>query len=121
MAAVPYYDQTKVKADLRITDTGNDTQLDHWGEEAENDIDDLLYITASKMRRIASLPVLPFASGSVPESIQGGADHYVKSEYYRFVRNIELADHHDKKWKERVANYVGKLKTEKRIYTRIVR
>jgi len=69
MAVVPYYDQTKVKADLRVTDTANDTQLDHWGEEAENQIDDLLYSTASKMRRLASLPTLPFASGSVPESI----------------------------------------------------
>jgi len=121
MAVVPYYDQTKVKVDLRIPDTSQDTQLDHWGEEAENEIDDMLYSTASKMRRIASLPVLPFASGSVPESVQGAADHYVQSKYYEFVRNVELADHHDKKWKERVENFVSRLKTEKRIYTRIVR
>jgi len=121
MAVVPYYDQTKVKADLRITDTGNDTQLDHWGEEAENEIDDLVYFTASNMRNVSSLPVLPFASGSVPESIQGAADHYVSSKYYEFVRNVELADHHDKKWKERVEAFVARLSTEKRIYTRIAR
>lgn len=121
MAVVPYYDQTKVKSDLRITDTANDTQLDHWGEEAENEIDDLLYSTASKMRRLASLPVLPFASGSVPESIQGASDHYVKAKYYEYVRNLELSNHHDKKWKERVNSYVGKLQTEKRIYSRIIR
>lgn len=121
MAVVPYYDQTKVKADLRITDTSNDTQLDHWGEEAENEIDDLVYSTASKMRNAPTLPVLPFASGSVPESIQGAADHYVKAKYYEFVRNLELADHHDKKWRERVEAWVEKLKTEKRIYSRIMR
>ena len=48
MAVVPYYDQTKVKLDLRITDTALDTQLDHWGEEAENEIDDLLTTKALK-------------------------------------------------------------------------
>lgn len=121
MAVVPYYDQTKVKADLRITDTGNDTQLDHWGEEAENEIDDLVYILAAKARLLTKLPILPFASGSVPESIQGAADHYVMMRYYQFTRTPDMASMQDKAWKEKVQNYVDRLKTDSIIYGRIAR
>jgi hypothetical protein len=43
MATVPYYIQADVKIDLRITDTSQDTQLDTWGVESENEIDDEIY------------------------------------------------------------------------------
>jgi hypothetical protein len=121
MAVVPYYDQTKVKADLRITDTSQDTQLDHWGEEAENEIDDLVYILAAKARLLTKLPVLPYASGSVPESIQGAADHYVMMRFYEFTRNAEMQAMQAKAWKEKVSNYVDRLKTDSLIYGRIAR
>ena len=121
MAVVPYYDQTKVKADLRITTSGNDTQLDHWGEEAENELDDFLYTTAKKDRRILSLPVLPFASGSVPESVQGAADHYVEARYFEYVRNLEMATHHREQMDIKLNNYITKLSQEQEIYWRIAR
>jgi len=121
MAVVPYYDQTKVKADLRITDTGNDTQLDHWGEEAENEIDDLIYDLVSKARLLTILPQLPFASGDVPESVQGGADHYVMMRYYEFTRNPDMQKMQDKAWQEKIKNYVTRLTPDKIIYGRIVR
>ncbi len=121
MAVVPYYDQTKVKADLRITDTGNDTQLDHWGEEAENEIDDLLFDKASKAHRIAALPILPFASGSVPESVQGAADHYVMSKYYEFVRNLEWSIEHRKQMDLKLEHYIDRLAIDTVVYWRIAR
>lgn len=121
MAVVPYYDQTKVKVDLRITDTSQDTQLDHWGEEAENEIDDLIFNLVTKARLLTVLPQLPFAAASVPESIQGAADHYVIMRAYEFNRNPEMKASHDKSWKEKVENYVTRLRPDKIIYGRIAR
>jgi hypothetical protein len=121
MAVVPYYDKTKVKVNLRITGTGDDTKLDHWGEEAENEIDDLLYTKALKARRITSLPVLPFASGSVPESVQGAADHYVESRYYEYVKNLELAKQHREQFEKKLDHYIIKLTQQQEVYWRIAR
>ncbi len=121
MATIPYYDQTKVKADLRITDTGNDTQLDHWGEEAENEIDDLLFNKATKARRITALPVLPFASGSVPESVQGAADWIVKAKYYGYTKSYDLKKEADTEAMRRINNYIKRLTQEQEYYWRVAR
>lgn len=120
IVAVPYYDLAKVKLDLSITDTGNDVQLAHWNDEAESEVDDLLYNKATKARRITSLPVLPFASGSVPETVQGAADHLVKARYYEFIRNTELAKYHKKQVDGKIDRYIARLNVDKEIYGRIV-
>jgi len=119
--AVPYYDQTKVKIELNITDTGNDTELDHWNDEAENEIDDLLFDKATKARRITVLPVLPFAAGSVPESVQGAADEIVKSKYYAFIRNLEMSKHFADESMKKIDNYIKRLGIDREIYWRIAR
>jgi hypothetical protein len=119
--AVPYYDLDKVKRDLNITDTGDDTRLADWNDEAENEIDDLVSLTATKMKRLTTLPVLPFTAGSVPESIQGAADNYVKMRYYQYKRNKDMIPVFEKSWKEKVTNYINRLKQDKQYYSRIVR
>ena len=121
MAVVPYYDQTKVKLDLRITDTAVDTQLDHWGEEAENEIDDVLFDKASKARRITALPILPFAAASVPESVQGAADAYVKARYYEFTKNFDMAKEWEDAMDKKLSRYVDRLGIDTVIYWRIAR
>jgi len=122
MAVVPYYDQTKVKLDLRITDTALDTQLDHWDEEATADIDDMLWQVTNLGRDLPSLPTLPFTVGSVPEAIQGAADHYVKARYYEFTKNPDLMNMHERKWKEKAEAYLRRLDFHnKEIYGRIAR
>lgn len=121
MAVVPYYDQAKVKLDLRITDTLLDAQLDHWAEEAENEIDDLLTTKALKARTITSLPVLPFTAGAVPESVQGAADHFVKAKYYTYTKSKPLADDATSEAKRRINNYIKRLSQEQEIYWRIAR
>lgn len=118
--AVPYYDLAKVKLDLSITGTGKDVQLVHWNDEAESEIDDILYDKATKARRITSLPILPFASASVPETVQGAADHYVIARYYEFIKNMEMAKIHDKKSNQKLDRYISRLAVEKVIYSRIV-
>jgi|SRR6056300_1806233 len=121
MAVVPYYEQTNVKSDLRITDTALDTQLDNWGIEAENEIDDEIYAVVAKARLLTKLPVLPFTAGSVPQSIRSAANHHVKMQFYEYTRNPEMQAIQKKEWKEKVQKYVGKLDTDKILYGRIMR
>lgn len=118
--AVPYYDLTKVKLDLSLVGTGKDVQLAHWNDEAESEIDDVIYEKAAKARRITSLPVLPFASGSVPETVQGAADHYVKARYFEFIKNLEMVSQHEKRMDDKLNRYISRLSTDKVIYSRIV-
>jgi len=119
--AVPYYDQTKVKLDINETTTDIDTQLDHWNDEAEADIDSLLWDVATKAQLLPSLPALPFVTGSVPEAVQGAADHYVIARFYEFSKNMELMEMHEKKWKQKVRDYISRLTVDKQYYGRIVR
>jgi len=121
VATVPYYDQTQVKLDLRITDTSQDTQLDNWGVESENEIDDEIYTVIAKARLLTKLPVLPFTAGSVPQSIRSAANHHVKMQFYEYTRNPEMMNIHSKAWKEKVQMYIGKLDTDKIHYGRIAR
>jgi hypothetical protein len=121
MATVPYYIQADVKIDLRITDTSQNTQLDTWGVESENEIDDEIYTAVAKARLLNKLPVLPFTAGSVPSSIVSAANHHVKMQYYSFTRNPEMAALEDKKWKEKVQMYVSRLDTDKILFGRIMR
>lgn len=121
MAVVPYYIQADVKVDLRITDTSQDTQLDTWGVESENEIDDEIYKVIAKARLLTKLPELPFTAGSVPQSIRSAGNHHVKMQYYEFTRNPEMQKMHEKAWKEKVQTYVARLDTDKIIYGRIVR
>lgn len=118
---VPYYDQAKVKVDIRETTTALDTQLDHWGDEAEAEINDRLWDKATKSRLISKLPTLPFASADVPESVRGSADNYVKMKFYEFTKVIELSNHFEKRWKEKIDNYVTRLNVNKEVYGRIAR
>ena len=118
---VPYYDQAKVKLDIRETTTALDTQLDHWDDEAEAEINDFLWTVATKSRLISKLPTLPFVTGSVPESIQGAADNYVKMKYYQYTKTPEMVTMFDKAWKEKTQNFFDRLGTNKEIYGRIAR
>jgi len=119
--AVPYYDLAAVKLDIKETGSGIDTELAHWNDKAEAVINDDLFIKATKARRITSLPVLPFASGSVPETIQGAADAYVTHLYYLYVKNAEMAALHLKTYGSKIDRYVARLAADMEIYGRIAK
>lgn len=119
--AVPYYSLTKVKSDLNITDTGNDTQLGDWNDEAESEIDDFLYTIAAKARLLTKLPVLPYTAGSVPEAVQGAADNLVKAKYYEYVKDLDMAKRHEDVAHSKLEGYFTRLSTDKIIFGRIAR
>lgn len=119
--AVPYYDIAAVKLDIRETGAGIDTELAHWNDKAEAQINDDLFDKATKARRITALPVLPFAAGSVPESIQGAADAYVTHLYYNYVKNPEMSKLHLTTYQQKIDRYIERLAVDMEIYGRIAK
>jgi len=118
---VPYYDIAAVKLDIRETGSGIDSELAHWNDKAEAQINDDLFDKATKARRITALPVLPFAAGSVPETIQGAADAYVTYLYYLYVKNPEMAQSHLKTYTAKIDRYIERLAVDMEIYGRIAK
>ena len=119
-----YWEEVVVKADLDITSTDFDVtvgtnQIPDWGLKSDAEVDDLLYISAEKARRITALPVLPLAT--VPESIKDASNHLVKAKYYDFTKNKELSAEHRATAKKLINNYISRLETDQRVYHRIAR
>ncbi len=119
--AVPYYDLAAVKLDIRETTAAIDVELAHWNDKAEAYINDELYDKATKARRITSLPVLPFAAGSVPETIQGAADEFVEHQYYLYVKNPEMSKLHLDEANKKITKYIERLAVDIEIYGRIAK
>ena len=119
-----YFELTVIKADLDITSTDFDVtvgtnQLPDWGLKADSEVDDLLYLSAEKARRILSLPVLPLTT--VPESIKDASNHLVRAKYYEFTKNIERATAMQNEAQRLIDNYILRLKTDQRVYGRVAR
>lgn len=115
-----YYTQATVKSDLRITDTGNDTQLDSWSDDAEGEIDDIIYDVWSKTRDLQQLPALPLTGVDITKSIISSANHRVKAKYYEFTKNFESAKFHYSESLKGVDQFVGRQETEREFYGRII-
>lgn len=114
-----YFETTVVKNDLDVSSSDFDTQIADWGLKSDNEVDDLLYISAEKARRILALPVLPLST--VPESIKDASNNLVRAKYYDFTKNSELAAERRKTAQVLIDNYILRLKTDQRIYHRIAR
>ncbi len=114
-----YFETAVVKLDLDITSSDFNTQIADWGLKSDNEVDDLLYLSAEKARRITALPVLPLTT--IPESIKDASNHHVRAKYYDFTKNPERAEHHRKIAQTLIDNYIIRLETDQRIYHRIAR
>ena len=111
--------ESVIKPDLDINSTDFDAQIDDWGLKSDAEVDDLLYSTATKARRITALPVLPLTT--VPETIKRASNSFVKAKYYEYVKNFDLMTMHRKQGQESVDNYIARLKVDKELYGRIAR
>jgi len=116
-----YEEATDIKADLRITGTGNDTQITDWGDKATQELDDLIYQEAEKNRRITALPILPLTGAAITETIRDATNNLVKERYYLYVKNPEMADKHRDMAMRLINQYVMRLKVDSEIFGRILR
>lgn len=114
-----YFVLASIKSDLEITDTGDDTNINTiWGPAADSEIDDIMYETAAKNRKIESLPILPLSSP--PGSIVDAANSLVKERYYLKIRDKDQAKEEREKAMRLVQGFVRRLKVDNIIYGRII-
>jgi hypothetical protein len=86
-----YFVLADIKFDLSIQgDAFDSTITNSWGPESDEEVDNRIYTSAQKARRILELPIVPL-NGTVPKTIKSASDHFVKERYYKKVRNKEEA------------------------------
>ncbi len=113
-----YFESTIIKNDLDITSTDFDADIADWGLKSDNEIDNLLYKTAVKARRITALPELPLTTP--PESVKSASNSKVKQKYYEKQKNVDLALYHKKECQEKVQEYIDRLVVDQEIYGRVL-
>ncbi len=114
-----YFVLASVKSDLDITDTGDDTSISTvWGPAADSEIDDILYETAAKNRKLESLPVLPLSSP--PASIIDAANALTKERYYLKQKDGDQAAFERERAVRLIAGFVRRLQVDNVLYGRVV-
>ena len=116
-----YEESLEIKADLRITGTAIDAQIADWGDKATEEFNDLVFIEATKKRRIISLPVLPLTGVDITEIVKDATNNLVKERYYLFVKNPEMADKHRDLALREIEQFVSRLKVDSERFYRIAR
>ncbi len=117
-----YFDVTEIKADLSITDTAEDDQINNnWGPKADNEVDDRIYTTASKARRVIALPILPLTGDAITPTIISASNHFVKKKYYQSTRNENMMNAEDKAAQQDINAYLARLNVDAVYYGRIIR
>lgn len=117
-----YFDIDEIKADLNIKGTTQDDQItDNWGPKADNEVDDRIYTTAAKARRIISLPILPLTGTAITETIKSASNHFVKKKYYQSTRNENMMKEEDKAAMQDINAYLARLNTDAVYYGRVIR
>ena len=117
-----YFDTDEIKADLSIKGTTQDDQInDNWGPKADNEVDDRIYTTASKARRIISLPILPLTGTAITPTIISASNHFVKKKYYQSTRNENMMNAEDKAAQQDINAYLARLNVDAVYYGRVIR
>jgi len=116
-----YEESTEIKLDLRITGTAIDAQIADWGDKATEEFNDLVFIEATKKRRITALPVLPLTGVDITEIVKDATNNLVKERYYLFVKNPEMATQHKDLAMREIEQFVARLKVDSEWFGRIAR
>ena len=116
-----YEESADIKNDLRITGTAIDGQITDWGDKASEEFNDLVFIEATKKRRITALPVLPLTGVDITEVVKDATNNLVKERYYLFVKNPAMATEHRNLAMRMIERYVARLKVDSEMFGRIAR
>jgi hypothetical protein len=117
-----YYEQSVVKADLGLSGSGLDTQLDDWSDKIESHINDLIHSTVSKARLLVTLPDVPLTGTAITETIKNAANAGVKGKYYEVEqRDLDRQTKYEKEMAFYIKDYIERLDVDKKIYGRLIR
>lgn len=116
-----YGETSQVKTDLGISGTAYDARLTDWNDKASQEWDDMLYLTASKRRRITQLPKLPLASAEITESDKDGTNALIKAKYFENLGRFEDAKQFREIAMGIAVKRIERLKVDSVVYGRVIR
>ena len=117
-----YFKLQEIKDDLGIKGTADDSQINtNWGPKADNEVDDRIYTTNAKNRRILTLPILPLTGDAITETIISASNHFVKKKYYQSTRNEPMIKAEDTYAMQDINAYLARLNTDAVYYGRVIR
>ena len=111
-----YYtlDDIKRYIGFETTNTDYDAVLTDFADKADDQVDNRLFNTASKRRRLSTLPELPLTT--VPESIKFASNARAVAYYYARSQNTESHDLWIKNSDKSIDEYIERLESDAKIY-----
>jgi len=117
-----YFNLDEIKFDLKIKGTEFDAQINNvWGPQSDTDVDDRIFTTASKARRIISLPILPLTGTAITPTIISASNHFVKEKYYLLTKNESMAKIEHDAAIAAINGYLGRQNVDAVYYGRVIR
>jgi len=105
--AHPYFELTKVKLELGITNSTHDTLLNNMGEESDSDIDREIRRILANQRNRATLPDVPLST--VPQSVKDWSTNNVIAKFYLKKQRVDMHDAYSKKANGYKKNFIDDL------------
>ena len=113
-----YYNALTCKADLGITDASQDSNVAIWGPKADDDIDNMIYLMASKSSKQTALPVLPLTTA--PTSVKEASNYLVKASYFEYIRDYKSSKEMRDIATARIQEYIDRLQVDREIYGAVI-
>jgi hypothetical protein len=114
-----YYEITRLReiALGSSTDASQDTLLNAKGAQADSQIDDELYMVASRYSKLQSLPALPLGGSMLTQSIRDAATDRAASLFFLQQHQPEMAEKYVAGSNKAVQAYILRLDSESEIYS----
>ena len=115
-----YYEIEKLR-ERCLGDSENITQdqlLNNFGAQADSQIDDELYLTASRNARLTTLPALPLATP--PQTIKDASTDRATALFFLQQHELDISDRYMASSREAVRGYVLRLEADAQVYGVII-
>jgi hypothetical protein len=115
-----YYEIAKLRERClgNASDSSQDTLLGNFGVQADAQVDDEIYTTASKNARLSALPVLPMTT--VPQTIKDCSTDRATAMFFLQQHLTDIHDRYIAASREAVRAYVLRLEPDALVYGTIL-
>jgi hypothetical protein len=109
-----YYEIAKLRERVlgSSANTALDTLLNNYGVQADGKIDDLIYSSALRHKRITALPILPLPADKVTQNLKDASTDLAASYYFRTKRQFETAKEFREAAENAIDAFVARLQTD---------
>lgn len=114
-----YYEIAKLRERTigSSADTSLDPTLNNFGTQADNQINDELYLSANKYSKLQQLPALPLTGAMLAQSIKDAATDRATGLYFLWEKATEIAKFYLDSSKAAVMGYVQRLEQDSEVWS----